>query len=255
MVASIGRVALQMVPILILGLASATSATHEHCVQWSMFYSERGGHVTDEGQRRRTRTTPIRRPKRPDKAPKRDRGDWLDAARKTLISDGIERVKVEPLAVQLGVTTGSFYHHFKNRGELLDQLLEDWEKFNSGPMFKAVAMAGNDPEKQIDALFKVWLAESDYSPAYDSAVRAWAHTSKLVEAVVRRVDEKRIELLKNIFQKFGYDEQRAFIRARIAYFHQVGYQALEIMESSAERLDIYIYYKEALVGVPPTRKN
>lgn len=197
------------------------------------------------------RKAAVRRPKRPDKAPKRDREDWLEQARNVLIVDGVDRVKVEPLAKSLGVTTGSFYHHFKNRQELLDGLLQHWETKNSGPMFAAVEAANPDPDSQIDALFRTWLLESEYDPTYDAAVRAWAHGSKEVAESVRRVDARRIELLQSIFEKFGYDERRAFIRARIAYFHQVGYQAMEIMESSAERLDLYEYYREALVGVAP----
>jgi AcrR family transcriptional regulator len=189
--------------------------------------------------------------KRPDKPPRRDRGDWLEAARRALISGGIDRVKVEPLAGLLGVTTGSFYHHFRNRQELLDGLLAHWEASNSGPWHEAVRKAGLDPDDQLDALFDTWVEETDYDPAYDSAVRDWARTSPAVEAVVRRVDDRRIALLKDIFEGFGYDPDRAFIRARITYFHQVGYQAMEIIESRERRTALRPLYREALVGSPP----
>lgn len=196
------------------------------------------------------RSAPLRRPKRPDKAPKRDRESWLDQARQVLISDGADRVRVDPLAKLLGVTTGSFYHHFKNRQELLDGLLEHWEAKNSGPMFRAVEAAGDNPHDQIEALFQTWLSESEYDPQYDSAIRAWAHGDKHVSGVVRRVDDRRIELLQQVFIRLGYDPERAFVRARIAYFHQVGYQAMEVAESMTERQKIYHLYREALIGDP-----
>jgi AcrR family transcriptional regulator len=164
-------------------------------------------------------------------------------------------VKVEPLAADLGVTTGSFYHHFRKRQDLLDAVLADWETQNSEPLFAAVREAGPDPDARLDALFDAWLAESDYDPAYDSAVRGWARTSKPVEAAVHRVDARRIELLKSIFLGFGYDENRAFIRARITYFHQVGYYAMEIVEDRAVRARLRPLYREALVGVPPKAKS
>ena len=188
--------------------------------------------------------------KRPDKAPRRDREDWLDTARRALIEGGVDRVKVEPLAGVLGVTTGSFYHHFKNRQELLDGLLLHWEAHNSGSLFRAVREAGPDADAQLDALFDVWVAEDQYDPAYDAAVRDWARTSPAVETAVRRVDDQRIELLKGIFLGFGYDPDRAFIRARITYFHQVGYQAMEIIESREQRQHLRPLYREALVGTP-----
>jgi len=200
-----------------------------------------------------SKSAPLRRPKRPNKAPKRDRQDWLETARKELIAGGVERVKVEPLAKLLGVTTGSFYHHFKNRQELLDGLLQHWEMNNSAPMFAAVEAAGTDPNDQFDALMEVWISESDYDPAYDSAVRAWAHSYGAAEAYVRRVDGKRIEMLKRIFLGFGYDPDRAFIRGRITYFHQVGYQAMEVAEPRERRRELLSLYREALVGEPPAQ--
>ena len=195
---------------------------------------------------------PLRRSGRPDKAPKRDRESWFDEARQVLIAEGADRVRVDPLAKRLGVTTGSFYHHFRNRRELLDGLLDHWEARNSGPMFKAVEAAGPDPDDQIDALFQTWLGESEYDPQYDSAVRAWAHGDAQVREIVQRVDDRRIGLLQGIFTAYGYDQERAFIRARIAYFQQVGYQAMEVHESAAERQRIYHLYREALTGSPAT---
>jgi AcrR family transcriptional regulator len=171
-------------------------------------------------------------------------------ARNVLIESGVERVKVEPLAMKLGVTTGSFYHHFENRDELLRGLLEHWERSNSGPLFEAVKKAGADPDAQIDALFEIWSSKGGYDPAYDSAVRAWAHASEVVEAAVHRVDEQRIDLLTGIFSRFGYDKDRAFVRARLTYFHQIGYQALQITESPSQRKRLAKLYREVLVGNP-----
>lgn len=199
----------------------------------------------------RSRKHGARRPRRSDKPPRRDSADWLRIARSVLIEEGIDRVKVEPLAELLGVTTGSFYHHFRNRDELLLRLLADWEASNSDPIFKAVEAVGDNPTDQMDALLDMFIRESEYDPQYDSAVRAWAHNSKAVEKRVRRVDDQRIALLKRIFIGFGYDEQRAFIRARITYFHQVGYQATEITETAEQRRALLPLYQEALVGTPP----
>jgi len=185
------------------------------------------------------------------KAPRRDREAWVDAARRALIRGGVAMVKVEPLAGELGVTTGSFYHHFRRRQDLLDAVLAHWERENSAPLFRAVEEAGDDPDDQLDAVFETWIAERDYDPAYDSAVRDWARTSKAAEAAVRRVDERRIELLKGIYLAFGYDEARAFIRARVTYFHQVGYYAMRIIEAPAARRRLRPLYREVLRGTPP----
>lgn len=172
---------------------------------------------------------------------------WIRAARAALIEGGVARVKVEPLATALGVTTGSFYWHFKDREALLDALLQHWEETNTAPLFAAVEHAPT-AEAQLSALVEVWIAEADYSPAYDSAVRDWARVSPSAEAAVRRADAKRIALLQRIFEGFGYDGERAFVRARVTYFHQVGYYAMHIAESREARRHLLPLYLEVLIG-------
>lgn len=176
---------------------------------------------------------------------------WIRAARTALIDGGIGRVKIVPLAQVLGVTSGSFYWHFKNLQSLLDALLRDWQRTNTEPMFAAVAAHPDSGAGQLDALVDVWINETNYSPAWDAAVRDWARVSPKVEAAVRRIDEKRIELLRTVFKRLGFVDPKAFVRARVAYFHQVGYYALRIVESRTERLKLKPLYMEVLQGTAP----
>ena len=185
-----------------------------------------------------------------------DRSGWIDAARETLIEGGIRSVRIEPLARRLGVTTGSFYWHFKKLGDLLAALAQDWEARNSTGLFRAVAEAGPDPIGQVNALVDVWIEEHDFSPAYDSAMRDWARQNGEIEARVRRIDNRRIAVLRNIFLALGYDAPEAFIRARVTYFHQVGYYAMRITESKARRRQLKPLYLRTLIGRRvPTKKN
>jgi AcrR family transcriptional regulator len=176
------------------------------------------------------------------------RDAWIAAGRDALIAGGVARVRIEPLAAVLGVTTGSFYWHFKDRDELLRALLTDWRERNSAAMQAAVDRHRSAPAAAMRALVHVWIDEAGYSPAWDAAVRDWARTSKPVEALVRRVDEWRIRLLQSLFRRFGYAAPEAFIRARITYFHQVGYYALDIAESRARRRRLVPLYLEVLTG-------
>jgi AcrR family transcriptional regulator len=172
--------------------------------------------------------------------------DWLDAARKALISGGIGAVKVEPLAASLGVTAGSFYWHFRDREELYLRLLEDWRTGNSSAMVKAATLEGATAEQRFDAFLTVWVKEEEYSSAYDSAVRDWARTSAEVRATVHAIDQFRMSLLRGIFQALGYDFDRAEVRAQITYFHQVGYYALDVRIDEQTRLRLRPLYFEAL---------
>ncbi len=176
------------------------------------------------------------------------RAEWIAAARAAFIEGGLAGVKVDIIRRRLGVTTGSFYWHFKDREALLAEILVDWEETNSRPLFDAVAGAGDDPERQFTGLCLVWLEESAFSPAYDWAIRDWARTSPEVEQAVRRVDDRRIELLHGIFRRLGSGEPEALVRARITYFHQVGYYALRINEVPEHRRALLPTYISLLIG-------
>ena len=61
-----------------------------------------------------------------------------------------------------------------------------------------------------------------------------ARTSEAVRKVVQAVDQKRIAVLEQIFNDIGYTGREAHTRARVMYFHQVGYYAMGVRESQRE---------------------
>ncbi len=176
------------------------------------------------------------------------RGDWVDAARRALVAGGIASVKVDHLAADLSVTRGSFYWHFTGRAELLSALLAHWEATNTAPMEQAVAQAGADGHARLAALIRLWIDEVAFSPAYDAAVRDWARHDPAAAAAVARIDQRRVALLAGIFADLGYADTDAFVRARVTYFHQVGYYALAIREPRTRRFDLVPYYYRVLTG-------
>jgi AcrR family transcriptional regulator len=180
-------------------------------------------------------------------AEKVSRERWLEIARTTLIREGIDAVKVNYLAKKLGVTRGGFYWRFKNPAELYDALLDDWRRSNTAPLVGALCGPG-DPASRLHTAFQLWIDEKEFNPDYDAAVRAWSLVSRKVAKAVHEVDDQRIEALKRLFLDAGYEEQEAFIRARITYFHQVGYYAMRVRESTRRRYELSELYYRILSG-------
>ena len=60
--------------------------------------------------------------------------DWVNAARFELLERGIQSVKVRKISNKLGVTTGAFYHVYKNLAELHNDLVNDWKARNTEPV-------------------------------------------------------------------------------------------------------------------------
>jgi len=173
---------------------------------------------------------------------------WLDVAREALIEEGTAGVEVKKLAKRLRSSRGGFYWFFKNRQQLLEELLAYWAKTGTTLFEKILRTPGRNGMEEYLALTNLWIDESDYDPKWDGAVRDWARTSEVVRKVVAGVDQRRIAILEQIFQDMGYRGKEAHIRARITYYHQVGYYALGVQESRKERLELLPFYKRVLTG-------
>ena len=164
------------------------------------------------------------------------KADWVSAAKDALIQAGVTAVKIDRLANTLKVTRGSFYWHFASRQALLAELLKSWET-ETVECFQEVLDRGIESGMdEFLALASLWLGDGPYDPAYDSAIRDWAGTSSEVAESVRRVDRQRIDIIRQIFVDMGFEDEEAFLRARLAYFAQVGYFTLGLDESKEERL-------------------
>jgi AcrR family transcriptional regulator len=177
------------------------------------------------------------------------RDDWLQAAKKALIKGGVDEVKVDRLARQMKMTRGSFYWHFADRDDLLGALLEHWESTNTEPLLRAIANAHGKGRAGFHEVAQVWIQEKEFSSAFDSAVRDWARKDPAAARAVQRVDERRIEALTGLMRSFGFPPQEAFVRARVIYFHQVGYYTLAIRESESTRVRLEPIYAKVLVDL------
>ena len=166
------------------------------------------------------------------KAVRLTRADWLRGALELLSSSGVQEVKIVPLAERLGVTSGSFYWHFKNRGELHEALLDYWEReMTDATVIAARAFEGTPRER-------IWqLMESVMNTGmarYDLAIWHWAQTEPAVQTVFHRVLEKRFEFATWMFGDAGFDDAQAIARARMMVVYMMGESTL-VPDAPAER--------------------
>ena len=174
------------------------------------------------------------------------RDDWIAAARAMLVARGIGAVGVRALAAALQVTPGAFYWQFRNLEALHEALRADWAERNTVPFTRAIAQAGPDGLRQYLAWVRVLVAEDEFDPGYDNAMRDWAHVSARTARILAETEAFRIAQLRGVFGALGFDGHSAEIRARVAYYHQVGYNAMQVHETRAERLFNVPFYAEIL---------
>jgi len=144
--------------------------------------------------------------------------DWLAGALETLGREGVIGVRVENLARSMGVTKGSFYHHFKDKEELINRLREHWESEMTDKIDAHLSHLHGKPAQQLLAFLEV-IAKTN---RYDAAMRAWALHDERVATAVRRVDRKRLKYVRDLFLRMGFPADQAEMRSRMSYCYVVG---------------------------------
>src|SRR4051794_13061971 len=81
------------------------------------------------------------------------RSAWIDAGLRAFAAGGVNAVRVEPLARELGVSKGGFYWYFEDRRTLLDELLDRWEQMFVDDVISAVDVGGGDGRSKLRTLF------------------------------------------------------------------------------------------------------
>ena len=147
------------------------------------------------------------------KVSKKTPQDWSRAGLKRLASHGLDAVRVELLANDLGVTKGSFYWHFRDRQALLDSMVQQWEVSATDDVILAVERSGPDPQARLRRLFETTTAGFD--APLELALRAWGRLDSNVGAIVEGVDARRIATLRRFLKEIGFGgaaiEARAFL--------------------------------------------
>ena len=144
---------------------------------------------------------------------------WVAAGLEALRKGGVAAVRVERLAEGLKITKGSFYWHFRDRGELLEALLDFWAREMTEAEFERVREV-----RGLAAQLRT-LAEDVLEKGlgrYDPAVRAWARTDRKVAAAVAQVDRRRVKALTGLFEAGGFTAAEAGARARLFYTFLLG---------------------------------
>ncbi len=113
-------------------------------------------------------------------------------------------MRVEVLARDLGVSKGSFYWHFRDRGELFGKLLARWEGAEID-WLNAEARAGAATRW---AKFVARTADPGRM-RMEVALRAWARADERVAARVALVEKGKARLIAEVLREIGFAQSAA----------------------------------------------
>jgi AcrR family transcriptional regulator len=153
--------------------------------------------------------------------PRTPRSSWVEEGLQVLAAGGLDAVRVEALAKNLGVTKGGFYGHFADRAELLTTMLDAWERESTDEVIERVTREGGDPKTQIQRAGMLTFSDDRLLPI-DLAIRDWARRDEAVAARLRRVDNRRMALLREMIGTFCSDPDEVEARSLIAFCLAIG---------------------------------
>lgn len=132
-----------------------------------------------------------------------DREAYFNAAFKILGTVGFQDLSVDTLCTELGVTRGSFYHHFTGWPEFVEALMEAWEHTLGELLGRWMSMdlkAG-----MVDVIATL----PRYPFQAESAIRAWGWANPTVAHAMRRWDLAREEAGRHWLKSVVHDPEQA----------------------------------------------
>ena len=143
----------------------------------------------------------------PDLTPR----DWLDAGQTLLRRGGLRALKLRPLADELGVSTGSFYHHFTDFDAYQGRLAGYWAQGQLTELIEAIRRAEAAPVGRIRRLAQVVRRRG--LSRLSIAMRAWADSDPRAAQAVERHDAVMLGFLTDCVEANGVARADAAVRA------------------------------------------
>jgi AcrR family transcriptional regulator len=156
-------------------------------------------------------------------APRLTADDWTAAALDAMARGGLAAVAVEPLAVRLGATKGSFYWHFASRDALIEAAVLRWEREHTDAVIGHVD-AEPDPLARLRLLIGLVLESTvlEENGSIELAMLATADHPH-VAPVLARVTERRVAYTAGLFAALGWPAEESRRRGLLAVTAYLGY--------------------------------
>lgn len=150
------------------------------------------------------------------------KAEWLSAALETLEIEGIIGVNIEKLARKLGIAKSGFYWHFKNRADLLKQMLEYWtHEFTEVVIANADSMQG-PAHKRLESVMHM-IPQFELNKL-DAAIYLWSKSDPQARKALNRVFKMRLDYIRKLFNELGFNGDELEMRVRLfVVYHSLEY--------------------------------
>jgi AcrR family transcriptional regulator len=168
----------------------------------------------------------------PTRTPRRR---WIEEGLRALAAGGPDAVRIESLAQALGVTRGGFYWHFSDRGALLEEMLDTWERATTDEVIERLERDGGDAGAKLRRLLAL---TSSRVLMTDLSVRDWSRREPAVARRLRRIDNRRMDYLRSLFGTICADADEVEARSLLFFSLLIGNHSIAAEHGGRSRAEV-----------------
>jgi AcrR family transcriptional regulator len=181
------------------------------------------------------------------------KGDaWIEAGFKEIARSGVEGVRVEVLAKNLGVTKGGFYRRFRDRAALLDGMLQNWRAGRIAAIEQQTSLDGATARDRLRALIRLYSERMNTEGmAVELAIRQWARSDEAAATAVASVDAARLNNVGQLYRATGLQPEQADAHGFLFYCFIFGQSLLFLERGPRKRAALIARSAEKLLDDAP----
>ena len=174
---------------------------------------------------------------------------WIEAGLSEIARSGVEGVRVEVLAKNLGVTKGGFYRRFRDRAALLEGMLQTWSKGRIAAIEKQTSLDGASARERLRALIALYSERMNTEGmAVELAIRQWARSDQAAATAVASVDAARLQNVGQLYRAAGLPPEEADAQAFLFYCFIFGQSLLFLERGPRKRAQLIAKSAEKLLS-------
>ena len=173
---------------------------------------------------------------------------WIEAGFEEIARTGVEGVRVEVLAKNLGVTKGGFYRRFRDRAALLESMLQSWSEGRIAAIEKHTSLDGATARERLKALIALYSERMNTEGmSIELAIRQWARSDEFAAAAVASVDAARLKNVGHLYRATGLVPEEADAQAFLFYCFVFGQGLLFLERGPRKRAQLVAKSAETLL--------
>jgi AcrR family transcriptional regulator len=173
---------------------------------------------------------------------------WIEAGLKEIARTGVEGVRVEVLAKNLGVTKGGFYRRFRDRAALLEAMLQSWSEGRIAAIEKHTSLDGATARERLRALIALYSERMNTEGmAVELAIRQWARSDETAANAAASVDVARLKNVGHLYHATGLPSEEADAQAFLFYCFVFGQSLLFLERGPRKRAQLLAKSAETLL--------